>query len=209
MVMNIYLNGSCIGKVNGPLNKVSFYIQDAVQDEIRGYLICQNGKWSFIGVDQYRTLTHKKQCKNMVLLLESPHKDEFDSNYVPLRPANGRTGTNINKKLSSRPFTTNLDVNFDYQVLIMNPIQLQCSCYHQFRQNGAAGSSRTTNKVFRCLFNSNKGNLRENFIQRLKQYQADYVLNCSTCGTKSVVETAIKKALGCNSNYKDTHPSFW
>lgn len=207
--MNILLDGCSIGSVNGPLCQVSFELQNAVQDEIRGYLVFQKGIWNFIGVNQYGAYQSKKQCKRLALILESPHKDEYSDNHVPLRPANGKTGNSINKKLSSRGFLHNLEIEFDYQVLIMNPIQVQCSCYHQFKIHGFVSTSQTTNKVFRCLFNKKKGNQRDGFIQRLVQYNPDFVLNCSTYGVKSIIETAINEALTHYSDGQDVHPSIW
>lgn len=207
--MKIYLNGFLVGNVNGPLPQVSFNLQDAVQDEVRGYLVYQKSIWNFIGVDQYAAYPHIKNCKKLALILESPHKDEYSDNCVPLRPANGRTGNCINKKLSSRSFVKKLKPEFDYQVLIMNPIQVQCSCYHQFKAFGIDSTSQTTNAVFRALFNKKKGNLRDGFKQRIVLYKPDFVLNCSTCGAKDIVETAIKEAINQYSDCKDVHPSTW
>lgn len=207
--MCISLNGSKIGSVDGPLDNVSFNLQDSVYDEVRGYLVWQNNSWNFIGAAQYNSYSYNKQCRKIALILESPHKDEYSENYVPLRPANGKTGNNINKKLSNRPYIIKFSQKYNYQILIMNPIQVQCSCYHQFKPHGIDSTSNITNKVFRCLFNRSKGNLRKDFISRLKQYEPDIVLNCSTYGAKSVVETAIKEAIERYSDHKDTHPSVW
>lgn len=207
--MDIFLNGSFLKTVNGSLSQVSFNLQDSVQDEVRGYLVYQNSIWSFIGIFQYAVSMCKKQCKKLALILESPHKDEYSDSYVPLRPANGKTGNNINQKLSNRAFVRKLDKESDYQVLIMNPIQVQCSCYHQLRAVGRKSTPQTTNTVFRILFNKKNGNLRDGFKQRIVQYNPDFVLNCSTYGVKAVIETSIYEALNRHSGSKDVHPSVW
>ena len=209
MVMNIFLNGVPKGSIDGPLNQICFDLQDAVHDEIRGYLVYQNSCWNFVGVNQYLAYPHNEHYQKLALILESPHKDEYSDGYIPLRPANGRTGSNINKKLSNRSFAYKLDTRFDYQVLIMNPIQIQCSCYHQFTNKGIPCTASNTRKVFRFLFNAKKCNLRADFILRLKKYNPNFVLNCSTSSLKPIIETAIQNALSHKSNAQDIHPSVW
>lgn len=100
--MNIYFGGKSAQKVakskstivnNNTIN-VNFYQQDKVNDEKRGLLYYDNfyKTWVFCGLQQKSV----KNCDNLVLLLESPHKAEYDLYGNPLRPANGTTGTKIN-----------------------------------------------------------------------------------------------------------------
>ena len=58
----------------------------------------------------------------LVLVLESPHTDEFDENGNPIGPANGTTGRNIREHISK------IFPNFsNYHLILMNAIPFQCS----------------------------------------------------------------------------------
>jgi hypothetical protein len=57
-----------------------------------------------------------------LLILESPHTDEFDKNGEPIGPANGPTGRNIREHIAK------IFPNFsDYHLILMNAIPFQCS----------------------------------------------------------------------------------
>lgn len=181
-----------------------------VLDEVRGYLVYVNSNWVFIGISQiqqFKTFIIKK----LALILESPHKDEFDQYNNPLRPANGKTGHKINNKICSRSSITSLlNTTFAYEVYLINPIQYQTSCYCVL---GSSYSRANTNEVFRKMFSKKGFNLRKNFISRLKKYNPNIIINCCTSsgGLKKTVEVAIKEAVNINnSNYTfDYHPSVW
>lgn len=206
----MYLDSNCIGTIQGgPIRQVSFYTRDVVCDEKRGILVFSGTTWSFLGLNQYAAYMGKKKMHKLALILESPHKDEYDNNFVPLRPANGKTGIKINTKLNRRPFITQLSSNADYEVYIMNPVQLQCSCYYQFQQNNIKCTTSNTQKVFRRLFNATNKRLRHDFIQRLQSYGPDFVINCTTSSLKPLVENAIKVVYPGGSNCLDKHPVMW
>lgn len=69
----------------------------------------------------------------LLLILESPHQDEFDKNGEPIGPANGTTGTNIREHIAE------IFPNFsDYHLILMNAIPFQCSlgvATEHFRDN--------------------------------------------------------------------------
>ena len=209
--MDIILDNVLISTIqaNSQVSQMLFFRKDAVHDELRGYLVHNSNSWSFIGVHQYHMHLNKKINKKLALVLESPHKNEYDSNFIPLRPANGKTGNNINTKICGRNFINGLNPTFDYEVLIMNPIQLQCSCYYWFKPHNIKCTSQNTQKVFRCLFNKHKGNLRNDFIYRLRSYHPCIVINCATYALKPVVKTAIFEALPQITYSTDIHPSAW
>ena len=150
------------------------------------------------------------EIKKLVIILESPHKDEYSTSFTPLRPANGKTGNSINTKLTSRNFKSKLITSCDYEVFLMNSIQFQCSCIHFI---GNKSNSKITKQIFRALFNKNNGNLRSDFISRIKNYNPDFVLNVCTSGLKTgIVKNAIKEVLPhilTNQYEEDIHPSVW
>lgn len=165
--------------------------------------------------------------KKIALILESPHKDEYSSQYVPLRPASGRTGANINSKLTKAiniiyskdnvSLSAILNPSADYEIYIMNPIQVQASCYHEFHGlghnkllNGLKVSRKNTNQVFKCLFLNQQSNLRQDFINRINTYAPNYVYNCCTSSLKKVVDSAIEDSHFSSSNlYHNIYPSIW
>lgn len=203
MIIN-YNNNSF--NINNNINQtVNFYAQNAVRDEVRGFLVYNNSLWSFVGCYQIPSQGNKER---IALVLESPHKDEFDINGNPLRPANGRTGVKINKKLQDRNFVRALKHEVIYEVRIVNSIQYQASCYSVL---GSNYSRKNTNQVFRVLFNKSKGNLRQDFIDRIDNYNPNIVVNCCTSGLKEVVETALKETKNYNpsTTFTDKHPIAW
>ena len=192
---------------------VSFWTHQKVNDELRGYIIKIDCKWAFISPLKYLILRngHYSELKKIALILESPHKDEYDFDEMPLRPANGETGRNIQnhlvKKLIDENF--NFDDNTDYAVLLINPVQYQASCYHQFSAQGLQSDKNLKNKVFRRLFDY----LKTDFQYRIKSYNPDYIINACTGGVKGVLQQTVTNAL--DSEFKNkvclnlTHPSDW
>ena len=79
------------------ISKTIDFANHKVNDEIRGYIYFHNGRFIF----QYKKpkLNKKIEIKRIALVLESPHKDEFDIYYNPLHPTNGLTGKKINNKI--------------------------------------------------------------------------------------------------------------
>lgn len=207
--MNISLNGNTFSTNKNPNYSINF-TGKAVMDEYRGYLVNTNNQWTFTGLNQILNKQNIK-IKKLALILESPHKSEYDSNNNPLRPGNGKTGTAINQKISSRvKITSILDPKYVYKVYIMNAIQYQASCYMVL---GKLYSRSNTNVVFRKLFSKKFFNLRLDFINRLNAYDPDVIINCCTksSGLDKTVKNAIKTMNGFN--YKcytsDYHPAKW
>ncbi|MCI7213793.1 MAG: hypothetical protein MR467_06620, partial [Bacillales bacterium] len=160
-------------------------------------------------------LSQNTKLKKVALILESPHKDEFDIYYRPLLPANGLTGKKIYEKLGSKMNNKALlNRSFVYEIYIINPVQYQCSLYHELEIKdfgahiyGATTHCRKlTNKVFRCLFGSAKHptDIQLDFQARLCTYNPDIILNCCTYGLKKLVDGAIH-----SKTILLDHPSRW
>lgn len=203
--MNIHFSGACFSTSNNLNHSITFSSADRVQDELRGWLYYTKD-WIFVGINQIKK---PKIFKRLALVLESPHKDEYDINNNPLRPANGRTGIKINQKLATRKnLTSLLNKKQIYEVFLMNPVQFQASCYSILSNKCTRNN---TEQVFRVLFNRTKGNQRQDFIDRLKQYAPDIIFNCCTNKLKEIVRNAIQEYKN-KSNIticEDKHPSTW
>lgn len=189
---------------------VSFSSNDKVMDEPRGFLKCANDQWVFYGLSQIMP----EKTENMAIILESPHKDEFSSTGIPLRPANGIMGYKINlflaKEINNRQ-PRGMDKTKIYKVYLVNSIQYQTSCYQALHDNCPdyqANWHTIRNYVFKALWNHGKLGLQQDLEKRINLISPSVVMNCVTGGNskdslRSLVELVI------NSNNLYPHPSAW
>lgn len=208
--MQISLNNKIlINTLLLPKKKVNFCTVQRVADEIRGYLVYKKRQWHFIGPSQFEYMyAGDIELQKIAFILESPHKDEYDDQFHPIRPANGKTGAKIASALVKRgALIGNLKNSVAYEIFIMNPVQYQASCYRWIKKRYCRSN---TDKVFRALFNKNKGNQRNDFISRLNAYNPDIVFCCCTSNLKNIVKNAIENSSAVSKPYySDCHPSVW
>ena len=147
----------------------------------------------------------------LILVLESPHEDEYRGTVTPL-PANGTTGRHIRKYIGE---VLRGSTGTDYgtlQVILMNVVQYQCSQAHTL---SCRANRLKRDEVFRKTFGQG-----EEFKQRLRGLHItghDIVINCCTKGTRTpylrdLVGEAIKdvRSQPCQFKYFATcHPSVW
>ena len=128
---------------------------------------------------------------SLVLILESPHVDEFDpQTHLPNGPAFGETGANLNRYL--------MDILHDqqvfdlpqgtYRLILMNAVQYQCSL-------GEKPPLYRDGIFLSCW---EKQEYRQSFCQRLQdvleRFSPCIVINCCTCGTHDQTLTGHKGA---------------
>ncbi len=146
-----------------------------------------------------------KNHKIIVLVLESPHKDEY-KDKKPIAPARGGTGNSLDTYLSGL-ITPHLKDEITYEIVLMNSIQYQCSL-------GAMNTKVYRDRIWiYCWF---KLNARKNFSRRLSDYKPDIILNLCTKGdhecdvlapykngkmVKKIDKIYIETVLGKNCNY--------
>ena len=149
--------------------------------------------------------------RKLILVLESPHEDEYRGLATPL-PANGTTGRHIRKYIGE---VLHGSTGTDYgtlQVILMNAVQYQCSQAHTL---SCRASRLKRDEVFRKTFGQG-----EELKQRLRGLHIsgrDIVINCCTKGTRTpylrdLVGEAIKEVRGQPSQFKyfaTYHPSVW
>lgn len=199
----------CVKKEKFANLLITFSSNEKVNDEIRGVLVFSGSNWFFISVSQYIALKSSKPLKRIGVLLESPHKDEYQ-NGLPVRPANGVTGQKIEALIAQRIGTkwrSNKSIGwqiaqFDYEVVLINAIQYQTSCYKLL---GAQWNKTNRNHVFKLMFNN--FNLDTDLAQRLKAYNLDLLVNCVTNKLKNEVTSTIS-SINCTC-IDDDHPSTW
>ena len=218
--MNIYFGGKSAQKVakskstivnNNTIN-VNFYQQDKVNDEKRGLLYYDNfyKTWVFCGLQQKSV----KNCDNLVLLLESPHKAEYDLYGNPLRPANGTTGTKINDlfaKQANNNKSWRLNKEKTYCIQLVNAIQYQTSAFNQLnnQKNYNKQWRSIRNYIFKTLWkNEQLFNLQADLTKRINTIKSKITINCVT-GGKSVsgLQSMVNKLIKSRICY--SHPSSW
>lgn len=142
----------------------------------------------------------KQPC--IVMVLESPHIDEFIGTPGP---AKGFTGDMIRNHLPEALRDLNLD---GFGLILINSIQHQCSL--------GADTSLYRDLIFRAVW---AGGGRENFCSRLQSVTrpGDILMNCCTKGNdfetsgplRSLVESSIRETLPLTASVRRMHPASW
>lgn len=138
----------------------------------------------------------------VLMVLESPHIDEFTDEPGP---AKGLTGEMIRQHLTE---CLNIPGLEDYGLVLVNAIQHQCSL----------GSNTIVyrDRIFRAVWSSSG---KEDFQSRIAElYQSgDIVVNCCTKGNdyeihtplRNLVEIALRTAIPNVESVRRMHPASW
>ena len=174
------------------------------------------------------------QLRSIVLLVESPHKDEYqfaNINY-PIAAANGQTGRNINKYLSEvllaiQRKLTNAGLNEaeyikrDGHVIISNPIQFQTSLNAIHEKSLRGERKKLRDNVWKALWNEGEGGeavaryIQLCFRARLNTYRPSLIINACTGdltdddSLMAHVETFVQDEFQHVLRIDIDHPSFW
>ncbi len=138
----------------------------------------------------------------VVMVLESPHKDEFIGDPGP---AKGFTGDMIRNFLHEALSQHNVG---GFGLVLVNAIQHQCSL--------GISTSEHRDKIFRAVWGQGG---QENFVTRLRSVlrSGDIVMNCCTKGNdfelntplRSLVEASIRLHLPEIQTIRRMHPASW
>ena len=127
-------------------------------------------------------VTANTKIPNIVIVLESPHRNEYDKNGNAIKSASGHTGEKLGEFLSEkinklRKDQKELGLDCDsYNVYAVNAIQYQCSCGLKPIQ------PELKNTIFRALWPC----LKEDFLNRIKQLNPVLIINMCTGGIKAI-----------------------
>lgn len=152
----------------------------------------------------------------ILLLLESPHKDEYHSNNVscPIAPAQGNTGTRICNFLGcilNAPGNAHLRRNIrnDYRVIIANPIQFQTSLWAIHRGTLERKWHTLRDATWKTLWDVPE--MRQEFCCRVRSYNPQVVLNCCTSQLRGSITSFFVHCGFTNQMYlyESSHPSVW
>jgi hypothetical protein len=138
----------------------------------------------------------------LVMILESPHVDEF---IGELGPAKGFTGDMIRSFLQE---AINLQDVDGFGLVLVNAIQHQCSL--------GISTSEHRDKIFRAVWAQGG---QENFVSRLRSVlrPGDVVMNCCTKGNdfelntplRSLVEASMRHHFPEIQTIRRMHPASW
>lgn len=142
----------------------------------------------------------------MIMILESPHKKEFDKNGTPLGPAMGQTGINIRKHIWEifGPLCRNS------HLILMNAIPFQCSLGEatKLHRNDVFANAWKNETIGKTFFMDRLDLL----LQKLSRKDI-VIVNACTEDEKTFRREKITKAIteivGGIKIYGTTHPSSW
>lgn len=161
-------------------------------------------------------LCRRRTAGNIVLLLESPHKDEYRRSDVsrPIAPASGTTGDNIDRCLATALSRINEQelIAPGCHVIIANPIQFQTSLHAiHGRSTRDRKWGELRDHVWKALWNEGdqENYIRRCFRTRLSTYRPSVVINACTGNLKKYVKRCLGAAEFQNARlYETDHPSY-
>ena len=160
----------------------------------------------FISVeDRYKAYmenkkTHKSGIKgeeNIIILLESPHKDEFTRKFIA--PALGETGERLNSYLEPLLKRSSI-VGSKAKIFLVNAIQYQCSL--------GFPTKCVRNFVFNQLFDEDR--FKKDLKGRIdKQHPKTILIVTTSFCRKKIKEWIMKEYKEVCVYEADSHPSVW
>lgn len=180
-------------------------------------------KSRFIDINTDNILTnqqgHLKLKSTVVLLLESPHRKEYDSGGQPIAPAQDVTGKNIHRLMS-------IDDTFHnrHSLVICNPIQWQTSLSMIHNLSLSIDMVRDLRNII-WISAWNSDGVKAHFLNRLSRYGPVLVINACTKSIKcrghkcascedfesfGCLRGYVQKEIGANyTTIQVGHPSSW
>ena len=147
---------------------------------------------------------------HLVVLLESPHKDEYGNKGTamncPIAPAMGRTGNSMNTYLGNLLRAIEAPA---CEVIISNPIQFQASLYvvHNNKEISKCERRRLTDAVWKALWNVEL--VRGDFRTRILRYRPCLVVNACTSHLGGIIDEFLRSTLPQVCCWTTNHPSSW
>jgi hypothetical protein len=160
-------------------------------------------------------LQYKSELLTIILILESPHVDEYTKNepFEPIAPAQGKTGKqifqNFDKIINKYIDFLNL-TEAEYRIIIFNPIPYQTSLNYLHKQSLKNELQNVRDFVWKTLWNENNTDLKKEFRNNIEKLKSSLIINACTKGLSAFVESEL-----FNSQYneftkcKSSHPFSW
>ena len=189
-----------------------------VRHNVDSYRICNNRYVNpRCDISRQQLQQQIQQDGSIVLLLESPHKDEYQHNHIncPKAPAMGQTGSRIDRWLgevlsiirteyiAAAPNEPEL-IETGRHVILSNPIQFQTSLDAIHGQGIIPG---LRNSVWRTLWEQE--HIQQCFLERLDTYNPSLIVNACTRSLKIRVKDFVRVNFPEVPLYNIGHPSGW
>ena len=156
----------------------------SVDDEYIGDLRCLNQKWRFDlredFSDRFAKIEECKDFETIAVILESPHKDEFDQGLLPngieSRPLNHQESRDALIKILETVTTNFYNTARQYRIVLINAVKFQCSLGGDLARNENK-DIRNENWIKNWIEN------QDDFVSRLSSISPDLIINLCTQGT--------------------------
>ncbi|MGE7948164.1 hypothetical protein [Lysinibacillus sp. NPDC093688] len=151
---------------------------------------------------------------SILVILESPHENEYDNNFNVKGPAQGITGQRVYKYLPQvveEILNTNLKINDgSYKVVLFNPIPFQTSLNYLHKQGlNSTNIKNLRDAVWKTLW-YRENVFRSNMESTLKELDPIIILNACTKSLKKEVSNVLKSCEEVkHKSFLIGHPSFW
>lgn len=203
-------------KDNKIIIKKSFFSQQ-VPNKVRFKLSFIKSKWHLtkpngeplqaFSANEF-DLDLETSSNNIFLILESPHKDEYDSNMNPHSPAMKSTGNFMYlyfiSKILPRLYKNGLvlDTKKTYNMCLINPVPYQTSLYYITEKKI---NPELRDKIWEKIFFVTE----KQFINDIKKFTPSILINCCTGNMKKNVQRTLN-TLNLKAQIQITdHPSRW
>lgn len=171
----------------------------------------QQSNFSDYNIDNY------SENPSIVIILESPHKDEYTIDFIPKAPAQGETGMQMCLKLE-KILSNNDLLNFKdnkYNIYIVNPIPFQTSLHFLHGQAVSKKLNNESKKEYETLRDDVWKkiwiieSIKKDFTKRIKLYNPEIIINACTKGVTDCIEKKLLKNFANKKYFKICHPSSW
>jgi len=129
----------------------------------------------------------------ILLLLESPHRDEYilkKNKLSPIAPAQGNTGCDINRHIKEAMGNMSLPEG-SYSLLIINPVPYITSLGAFYTRKL---EKNIRNRIWETLWSIPA--VQDDFLKRCLSYNPSYILNCCTSqGSASGLQSKVSSLL--------------
>lgn len=146
----------------------------------------------------------------VIVILESPHQWEYTSDYQPLGPLQKPASKTRLRNQLPRLIQEAGGIE-DADIVLCNPIQFQTSLHRLMLPGQPGVQSTVRDAVWKALYSAHHNGVRvfeQHFIERIRMYDPDLVINACTAGVKAMV-TETLDGLPYRVCGVSQHPSYW